>query len=52
MKSRKEVGEILASGDIPVTELRASLIIGAQGGSYATVCWGGQQASSLSSKHN
>ena len=35
MKSRKEVGEILASGDIPVTELRASLIIGAQGGSYA-----------------
>ena len=35
MQSRKEVGEILASGDIPVTELRASLIIGAQGGSYA-----------------
>jgi len=35
MKSRKEVGEILASGDIPVTELRASIIIGAQGGSYA-----------------
>lgn len=35
MKSRKEVGEILASGGIPVTELRASLIIGAQGGSYA-----------------
>ena len=35
MKSRKEVGEILASGSIPVTELRASLIIGAQGGSYA-----------------
>ena len=35
MKSRKEVGEILASGEIPVTELRASLIIGAQGGSYA-----------------
>ena len=35
MKSRKEVGETLASGDIPVTELRASLIIGAQGGSYA-----------------
>ena len=35
MRSRKEVGEILASGDIPVTELRASLIIGAQGGSYA-----------------
>ena len=35
MKSRKEVGEILASGKIPVTELRASLIIGAQGGSYA-----------------
>ena len=34
MKSRKEVGEILASGNIPVTELRASLIIGAQGGSY------------------
>ena len=31
MQSRKEVGEILASGDIPVTELRASLIIGAQG---------------------
>ena len=35
MKSRKEVGEILASGAIPVTELRASLIIGAEGGSYA-----------------
>ncbi len=35
MRSRKDVGEILASGDIPVTELRASLIIGAQGGSYA-----------------
>ena len=35
MKSRKNVGEILASGDIPVTELRASIIIGAQGGSYA-----------------
>jgi len=35
MKSRKEVGEILASGNIHVTELRASLIIGAQGGSYA-----------------
>ena len=35
MRSRKEVGEILSSGSIPVTELRASLIIGAQGGSYA-----------------
>lgn len=35
MKSRKEVGEILASENIPVTQLRASLIIGAQGGSYA-----------------
>lgn len=35
MKSRKEVGEILSSGRIPVTELRASLIIGAEGGSYA-----------------
>jgi len=35
MKSRKEVGEILASGNIPVTELRASIIIGAKGGSYA-----------------
>ncbi|MBM2819914.1 MAG: NAD-dependent epimerase/dehydratase family protein [Nitrosarchaeum sp.] len=35
MQSRKEVGEILASGNIPVTQLRASLIIGAQGGSYA-----------------
>ena len=35
MKSRKEVGQILASGNIPVTEFRASLIIGAQGGSYA-----------------
>lgn len=34
MKSRKDVGEILASGSIPVTELRASLIIGAGGGSY------------------
>ncbi len=35
MRSRKEVGEIRASGKIPITELRASLIIGAQGGSYA-----------------
>ena len=35
MKSRKEVGKILASGNIPVTELRASIIIGAGGGSYA-----------------
>ena len=35
MKSRKDVGEILSSGTIPVTELRASLIIGAKGGSYA-----------------
>ena len=35
MRSRKEVGEILASGDIPVTEFRASIIIGAKGGSYA-----------------
>jgi len=35
MRSRKEVGEILASGSILVTELRASIIIGAQGGSYA-----------------
>ncbi len=34
MKSRKSVGEILASGSIPVTELRASIIIGAQGGSF------------------
>ena len=34
MKSRKEVGQILASGSIPVTELRASIIIGAQGGSF------------------
>ena len=35
MQSRKEVGEILRSGSIPLTELRASLIIGAEGGSYA-----------------
>lgn len=35
MRSRKEVGQILASGNIPVTELRASLIIGSGGGSYA-----------------
>ncbi|EGG43004.1 NAD-dependent epimerase/dehydratase [Candidatus Nitrosarchaeum limnium SFB1] len=35
MQSRKDVGEILASGNIPVTQLRASLIIGSQGGSYA-----------------
>lgn len=35
MKSRKEVGEILSSSNIPVTQLQASLIIGAQGGSYA-----------------
>jgi uncharacterized protein YbjT (DUF2867 family) len=35
MQSRKDVGDILASGNIPVTQLRASLIIGAGGGSYA-----------------
>ena len=35
MKSRHDVGKILASGDIPVTELRASVIVGAEGGSYA-----------------
>jgi len=35
MKSRKDVGDILASGSIAVTQLRASLIIGAGGGSYA-----------------
>ena len=35
MRSRKEVGKILASGNIPVTEFRASIIIGAKGGSYA-----------------
>ena len=34
MKSRKDVGQILASGGIPVTELRASIIIGAGGGSF------------------
>ena len=34
MRSRMDVGKILASGDIPVTELRASVIIGASGGSY------------------
>lgn len=34
MESRREVGRILASGSIPVTELRASLIIGAHGGSF------------------
>ena len=35
MQSRKQVGEILSSGKIPVTELRASIIIGSGGGSYA-----------------
>ncbi|MFM7861515.1 MAG: NAD(P)H-binding protein [Candidatus Nitrosotenuis sp.] len=35
MKSRKDVGDILASGHVAVTQLRASLIIGAGGGSYA-----------------
>jgi len=35
MKSRHDVGKILASGSIPVTELRASVIVGAEGGSYA-----------------
>ena len=34
MKSRQDVGKILASGRIPVTELRASVIIGAKGGSF------------------
>ncbi len=35
MKSRRDVGKILSSGSIPVTELRASIVIGAEGGSYA-----------------
>ena len=35
MRSRHDVGKILASGNIPVTELRASVIVGAEGGSYA-----------------
>jgi uncharacterized protein YbjT (DUF2867 family) len=35
MQSRKDVGDILSSGNISVTQLRASLIIGAGGGSYA-----------------
>ena len=35
MKSRHDVGKILASGNIPVTEIRASVIVGAEGGSYA-----------------
>ena len=35
MRSRHDVGKILASGAIPVTELRASVIVGAEGGSYA-----------------
>jgi uncharacterized protein YbjT (DUF2867 family) len=35
MQSRHDVGKILASGNIPVTELRASVIVGAEGGSYA-----------------
>ena len=35
MKSRHDVGRILSSGNIPVTELRASVIVGAEGGSYA-----------------
>ena len=35
MKSRHNVGKILASGTIPVTEIRASVIVGAEGGSYA-----------------
>ena len=34
MESRIKVGQILASGSIPVTELRASIIIGARGGSF------------------
>ena len=35
MRSRHDVGKILASGTIPVTEIRASVIVGAEGGSYA-----------------
>lgn len=35
MQSRIDVGRILASGSVPVTELRASMIIGAGGGSYS-----------------
>jgi len=35
MKSRQTVGKILSSGNIPVTELRASVIVGAEGGSFA-----------------
>ena len=39
MKSRQDVGKILASGNIPVTELRASVIVGSEGGSFATVSY-------------
>ena len=35
MQSRRRVGMILAGSSIPVTELRASIIIGAEGSSYA-----------------
>lgn len=35
MQSRIGVGRVLASGSVPVTELRASMIIGAGGGSYS-----------------
>ena len=34
-RSRQEVGQNSASGTISVTELRASVIVGAEGGSYA-----------------
>ena len=35
MRSRHEVGKVLAAGTIPVTELGASVIVGDEGGSYA-----------------
>lgn len=34
LRSRAEVGEILASGDVPATHLRAAMIIGAGSGSF------------------
>ena len=39
MKSGKEIGKILSSGNIPITELRASLIIDAKDGSRAMLLY-------------
>lgn len=39
LKSRKETGEYLAKHGVPVAEVRASIILGAQSASYQMIYW-------------